>query len=142
MQWWAWIAIGVLLLGTELAFVDAQFYLLFIGTAALFMGALAVSGVMLPEWQQWAVFIALSVISLAVFRRRIYARIRPQLPQVKDGYTGEWLTVPVMLAPGEECRVEFRGSTWNAMNGDAHALAAGSTARIERVQGMTLVLRA
>ena len=33
MQWWGWIAVGVILLGAELAFVDAQFYLVFIGGA-------------------------------------------------------------------------------------------------------------
>ena len=26
MAWWAWIVVGVMLLGSELAFIDAQFY--------------------------------------------------------------------------------------------------------------------
>ena len=34
MQWWAWLAVGAILLGSELAFVDAQFYLVFIGASA------------------------------------------------------------------------------------------------------------
>ena len=35
MQWWAWIAVGAILLGSELAFVDAQFYLVIVGGSAL-----------------------------------------------------------------------------------------------------------
>ncbi len=38
MQWWAWIAVGAILLGSELALVDAQFYLVFIGASALVVG--------------------------------------------------------------------------------------------------------
>jgi len=30
MEWWAWIAVGAILLVSELAFVDAQFYLVFV----------------------------------------------------------------------------------------------------------------
>ena len=44
MQWWAWIAVGAILLGSELAFVDAQFYLVFIGAAALVVGFLDLAG--------------------------------------------------------------------------------------------------
>ena len=38
MDWWAWIAVGAILLGSELAFVDAQFYLVFIGASAFVVG--------------------------------------------------------------------------------------------------------
>ena len=44
MQWWSWIAGGVILLGSELLFVDAQFYLVFIGGSALLVGVLVVNG--------------------------------------------------------------------------------------------------
>ena len=40
MQWWAWIAVGAILLGSELAFVDAQFYLVIVGGSALVVGML------------------------------------------------------------------------------------------------------
>ena len=38
MEWWAWITVGAILLGSELTFVNAQFYLVFIGGAALLVG--------------------------------------------------------------------------------------------------------
>lgn len=38
MTWWGWVIGGAILLGAELAFVDAQFYLVFVGTAAIIDG--------------------------------------------------------------------------------------------------------
>jgi len=35
MHWWAWIAVGAILLGSELAFIDAQFYMVFVGARGL-----------------------------------------------------------------------------------------------------------
>ena len=35
MNWWGWIIAGAILLGAELSFVNAQFYLVFIGSAAM-----------------------------------------------------------------------------------------------------------
>jgi len=32
MPWWGWIIFGALLLGSELMFIDAAFYLVFIST--------------------------------------------------------------------------------------------------------------
>ena len=38
MTWWGWIIAGAILLGAELTFVNAQFYLVFIGSAAILVG--------------------------------------------------------------------------------------------------------
>lgn len=35
MPWWGWIVIGALLLGAELMVIEAEFFLVFIGVAAL-----------------------------------------------------------------------------------------------------------
>jgi membrane protein implicated in regulation of membrane protease activity len=50
--------------------------------------------------------------------------------------------LPAALPPGETCRVEYRGCSWSAVNAGLGVIAAGSRARIERVEGLTLVLRA
>jgi len=55
MQWWAWIAVGAILLGSELAFVDAQFYLVFVGAAALVVGFLSLARADLAVWLQWLI---------------------------------------------------------------------------------------
>ena len=52
MQWWAWIAVGAILLVSELAFIDAQFYLVFVGASALVVGFLALAGIADAVWLQ------------------------------------------------------------------------------------------
>jgi inner membrane protein len=140
MQWWAWIAVGAILLGSELAFVDAQFYLVFVGAAAFVVGLLQIAGIAAAVWLQWLIFAVLAATSMFTFRRRIYERMRRTLPAMKSGPAGETVTLPQALSPGESCRLEFRGSSWSAINGGKSALAAGSKARIERVDGLTLVV--
>jgi hypothetical protein len=142
MQWWAWIAVGAILLGSELAFVDAQFYLVFVGSAALVVGFLGLAGADLPVWLQWLLFTALAVVSMVGFRRRIYERMRRTLPIMRSGPAGEVVTLAADLPPGETGRVEFRGGSWSAINGGDSVIAAGGHARIERVDGLTLVVRA
>jgi membrane protein implicated in regulation of membrane protease activity len=141
MYWWAWIAVGAILLVSELAFIDAQFYLVFVGASAFVVGMLQLAGAGLPVWLQWLIFAVLAAASMLTFRRRIYERMRRGLPAMKVGPAGELITMPMALAPGETCRLEFRGCSWSAVNAGPGVIAAGSRARIERVDGLTLVVR-
>jgi membrane protein implicated in regulation of membrane protease activity len=140
MQWWAWIAVGAILLGSELAFVDAQFYLVFVGTSAFIVGMLQLTGLGMPDWLQWLAFAAMAATSVLTFRRQIYERMRRKLPAMKGGPAGEIITLPTELSPGETCRLEYRGGSWSAVNGGKAAIPAGAKARIDRVDGLTLVV--
>jgi membrane protein implicated in regulation of membrane protease activity len=140
MEWWAWIAVGAILLGSELAFVDAQFYLVFVGASAFVVGIVQLTGLSMPAWLQWLVFAALAAGSVITFRRRIYDRMRRKLPPMKGGPAGEIITLPADLPPGESCRLEYRGCSWSATNGGRAPIAAGAKARIDRVDGLTLVV--
>ena len=140
MQWWAWIAVGAILLGSELAFVDAQFYLVFVGSSAFAVGMLGLAGLELPVWLQWLIFAAMATVSMLAFRRRIYERMRRGLPAMKSGPTGDTVTLPAALPPGETCRLEYRGGSWSALNGGKSMIPAGTQARIARVDGLTLVV--
>lgn len=140
MHWWAWIAVGAILLGSELAFVDAQFYLVFVGSSALVVGLLMMAGMDLAVWLQWLLFALLAAASMMTFRRRIYEHLRRNLPVMKGQLVGETLVVPIELNPGETCRLEYRGSSWSATNGGSSVIAAGAEARIKRIDGLTLVM--
>jgi membrane protein implicated in regulation of membrane protease activity len=142
MQWWAWVAVGAILLGSELAFVDAQFYLVFIGSAALIVGFLELVGAHFAHWLQWSIFSLLTASSMIGFRRRIYERMRGHLPGMNAGPKGEIVILPAALPPGETCRLEYRGSSWSAINAGHSTIAAGARARIERIDGLTLVIHA
>jgi membrane protein implicated in regulation of membrane protease activity len=67
--------------------------------------------------------------------------MRRKLPPMKGGPAGEVVTLPTALPPGESCRLEYRGGSWSAINGGKAAIAAGAKARIERVEGLTLVVQ-
>jgi membrane protein implicated in regulation of membrane protease activity len=140
MDWWAWIAIGAVLLGSELAFIDAQFYLVFVGASALVVGFLELTGLLPLLWLQWAVFGILAVVSVIVFRDRIYSKLRRKIPDMRQGPVGDTLVIPASLQPGESCRLEYCGSSWNATNGGSSLIAAGQRARIDQVKGLTLIL--
>jgi membrane protein implicated in regulation of membrane protease activity len=87
-------------------------------------------------------FTVLAAVSMVGFRRRIYERMRRTLPIMRSGPAGEVVTLAAELPPGETCRIEYGGSSWNAINGGTAVIAAGARARIERVDGLTLVVHA
>jgi membrane protein implicated in regulation of membrane protease activity len=131
---------GAILLGAELAFVDAQFYLVFVGSAAIIVGLLDVS-VAVDGWAQWALFAVLATGSMLLFRDRIYRRLRGHPPEVRTGPSGGELTLPAALAPEERCQTEHGGSFWTVQNDSDVALPSGARVRIVRVQGLTLLVR-
>jgi len=130
---------GAILLGAELAFIDAQFYLVFVGSAAVVVGLLD-TATALEQWLQWALFALLSILSVAVFRGRIYRRLRGSTPGVDTGPKGGELTLPAALAPGESCQTEHGGSFWTVRNDSAAPLPSGARVRVVRVQGLTLLV--
>ena len=134
MQWWAWIAVGAILLGSELAFVDAQFYLVFIGAAALLVGLLDLAGLHARRLAAVAAVCASwPRSSMVAFRRRIYERMRRNLPAVKPGPAGETVMLPAALPPGETCRLEYsrqfleRGQRRNRPSRPARARASSGS---------------
>lgn len=142
MAWWAWLILGIGLLGVEMFVIDAQFYLVFVGISAVVVGLTGLSGVMLPQWGQWLVFAVLSLAAMFAFRRRIYELVRGRSGHVQERVTsGDRVVVPMRLEHGQECRVEYRGSSWTARNVDAAAIQAGAEAEIVSVAELTLHLR-
>jgi membrane protein implicated in regulation of membrane protease activity len=140
MTWWAWIIGGVILLGAELALVNAQFYLVFVGSAAILTG-LATLAVAFAPWVQWGLFAVLAIVSMVTFRSRIYRRFRPALPAIDTGPAGGLITLPVALGAGDSCQAEYGGSFWTVRNDGTTPLPSGSRVRIVSVQHLTLLVR-
>ena len=72
MPWWGWIIFGALLFGSELMFIDAAFYLVFIGLAAIITGLTEMLGLSLEYWAQWMLFAGLSLVAMVLFREQLY----------------------------------------------------------------------
>jgi inner membrane protein len=140
MTWWGWVIAGAILLGAELAFVNAQFYLVFIGSAAILTG-IVTAAVPLAAWLQWALFAVLALGSMVTFRSRIYRRFHADLPPVETGPAGGLITLQVSLGAGESCKAEYGGTFWTVRNDSDTTLPSGSRARIARVQDLTLLVK-
>ena len=128
MTWWAWMVLGLVLLGFELFAVDAQFYLVFLGVSAALVGLAGMLGISVPEWAQWLAFATLSLFFFFTFRRTLYRKIR----------SGESINLVTDLEPGKEIRAQYRGSDWTVRNVGNAVIAGGSRAKVVKVEGLTL----
>lgn len=138
MPWWGWIVIGTLMFCAELFAIDAQFFLIFIGSGALIVGAVELLGFAMPAWLQWLMFASLSIVSMVTFRRKLYDTIRGGVLPVSDAVVGKSINLEEQLAPGATCRAEFRGTTWTVKNVGEATISSGSSATIEAMEGLTL----
>jgi len=142
MPWWGWIVLGTLLFCVELFAIDVQFYLVFIGAGALLVGILGLAGLELPVWGQWLLFALISLTAMVTFRRRLYDKLRGNIPDMKQGILGDFVTLGQALEPGASCRTEYRGTTWTAVNVGDVVIPSGSNAVIETMDGLTLNVKA
>ena len=142
MVWWQWMVIGTVLLGAELFAIDAQFYLVFIGISAALVGLAGLFGIDMVLWVQWAVFGALSLISMFTFRRQLYEKIRGNVEGFRDSLAGNSVKVNEDLAAGSETRLEYRGTKWTVRNTGSATIAGGSRAKVIKVDGLTLHIEA
>jgi membrane protein implicated in regulation of membrane protease activity len=132
--------IGALLLGSELLGVDAAFYLVFIGLAAMITGLIELSGAGLEPWMQWILFSVISIVLMVIFRKKLYAMLRGDGVGYETGPAGEIVTVTQALEPGQSGRMSYRGTDWTIVNDGDSAFAAGQKVRISRVDGLKLNL--
>ncbi|WP_082990190.1 NfeD family protein [Woeseia oceani] len=142
MAWWAWMILGAVLFGAEMLAVDAQFYLVFIGLSAALVGVLALLGLTAPEWLQWLIFAGLALGSMFTFRRKLYEKIRGNVPGFKEGIAGEYIVIDTDLAVGAQGRTQFRGTDWTVVNSGGTTIAAGSRVPVTRNEGLTLYVSA
>lgn len=142
MVWWGWMIVGMLLLGAELFIIEADFFLVFLGVAAIFTGLLGFVVPTLPEWGQWLIFSALALISMLFFRKRVYRLLRRDVPDMANDMLREHLALPVGLPIDGTCRVELRGTTWTARNVGPVPIPPGVKVRIVGIDGVTLSVEA
>lgn len=141
MPWWGWIVVGVVLLIGETV-ADAQFYLVFLGVAAVLVGLLGMAGLSVGIALQWAIFGVLSVVLLVGFRARVYGRLRGSAAAPgHENIVGETAVAQSDIGPGSLGRAELRGATWMARNVGPGVLAEGQRAEVVRVAGLVIDVR-
>jgi membrane protein implicated in regulation of membrane protease activity len=138
MSWWIWALAGIGLLAFE-AVTPGGLFALFFGVGALLVAPLAAAGV--TEVIQWLAFSALSLVGLVAFRGPLMRRLARRAADAPE-LVGEQATLTEDLPVGGEARAELRGTTWTARAASDVPLQRGQRCRVERVEGLTLWLRA
>jgi len=142
MAWWIWVLAGLVLLLAEVL-TAGGFFVVFFGLGAILVGALKGLGWDGPGWAEWLVFTVLSVVSLALFREPLMRRFNLRGSEKPvDRLEGEAAVVTEEVAPGGYGKAELRGTSWTARSAGDATLARGQRCRVERVEGLTLWLRA
>jgi membrane protein implicated in regulation of membrane protease activity len=132
------LLLGIGLLVLEVA-TPGGFFALFFGVSALVVGGLVGLGWGGPAWMQWLLFSGLAVVALAVLRKPLQARLSLGGPgRAVDSLAAETATAVEDIAVGAMGKAELRGTSWNAKNGGAVAIAKGERLRVDRVEGLTL----
>jgi len=140
MAWWSWMILGLFLFASELLIVDVAFYLVFIGFAAIVVGAIGLLGITLEPTTQWLLFSALSIVAMVLFRKRLYERLRGSTPDYADGLAGEYIVIDSALEPGKTCRQQFRGTQWTIVNRGTVTIEPNTEVAIDATEGLTIVL--
>ncbi|MEX2270964.1 MAG: NfeD family protein [Vicinamibacterales bacterium] len=138
--WWHWLAVGLILVLLEMA-APGGFFVIFFGLAAIAVGLLVFAGISGPLWMQLLLFSVLSTVFLLLFRNPLMRRMRLDRGTDEiDNLTGEPAKAIEDFGPGEQGRVELRGSIWTARNGGAAPIARGARVRVVAVDRLTVVV--
>ena len=141
MEWWIWLLLGLLLLLGELL-TPGGFYIFFFGIGALVVGALAGMNLAGPAWFQFILFSVVSVLALWLFREKLLQLARARTTGVVDSLIGESAVALEEISGNGVGKAEARGTSWTARNLGDQALARGARCRVERVEGLTIFVRA
>ena len=140
MEWWHWLALGLILVALEMA-ASGGFYVIFFGIAALAIGGLHLLNLAGPVWFQLLLFSGLSIASLLVFRSPLLRMLKLDgAPDNVDSMVGETATPLDDIAPGGVGRAELRGSAWSARNTSSVTLTRGQRCRVVRVERLMIFL--
>ena len=140
MEWWIWLALGLVLLVIELA-TPSGFFVMFFGLGALTVGVLTRIGVGGPPWMEWLLFTIFSIVYVLLFRGRLQQRVQHPDTDKVDTLIGELALPRERIPPAGVGRVEMRGSIWNARNDSTEPLEPGRRTRVTRVDGLVVFVQ-
>ncbi|MCC7201441.1 MAG: NfeD family protein [Nitrospirae bacterium] len=141
MEWWIWILLGLALLLGELL-TPGGFYIIFFGIGAIVVGTLAGFGVAGPAWFQVILFCVASVVTLGLFRGRLLQLTYVESRDDIDSLVGETAVMMEEVPVNNVGKAEMRGTSWSARNIGERTLSLGERCKVERVEGLTIFVRA
>jgi inner membrane protein len=118
------------------------FYIIFFGVGALIVGVLAGFEAAGPPWFQYILFSLVSVTALWLFREKLLQLTRAAPSESVDNLVGETAVSLDDIPVNGIGKAEMRGTSWNARNIGDQPLARGQRTRVERIEGLTIFVRA
>lgn len=140
MAWWIWVLAGFLLLALELG--SATMHVGVFAVGAFVVAILAGAGVDMPIWGQLLVFAGVSLLGFFFLRPWVVRKLKLHETKKVDQIAGEHAVALEDIAPASRGRAELRGATWTATNIGTTALTRGQRCIVDRVDGLTLHVRA
>lgn len=140
MEWWAWVILGFVLLAAEM--VSAGLFLMFFGVGGIVVGGLVRFHLIEAAWMQWLAFSVVSLGSMALLRKPLLHRLQINVRKDQDTMLGERAVASEEIAAGAMGKAQMRGTTWQARNVGDSPVKAGQGCRVEKVEGITLLVRA
>ena len=140
MAWWIWVLAGFALLAIEMA--STTMHVGFFGLGAFIEGLIVGLGFGGVLWVQILTCVVISLVALFFIRPIVMKKLRLNETRVVDTLIGESAVAIDSIGPGITGKAEMRGSTWTAVNAGSSPLTAGQRARVERVDGLTIHIRA
>jgi len=130
-----WIVTGIALVIGEM--LTTSFYLLFIALGC-FAGALAAS-LGQAHLAQGIACAAVSIVGVAALRKPLHRRMVNSVKM--DADVGKEVVSDQTIAPHQQARITYQGTSWLATNLSADPIRAGERVVIESVDGNVLLLR-
>ena len=142
MDWYIWITLGIILAIFEVIFMPGVFVLLFFGLSSCLVGLILTTGLPLTLPVQILLFIALAIILILLFRSKAknFVGNRPSRMDF-DSVEGGIATASEELLVGGYGKVDYRGSSWNAINVGSNTLKKGEGCSIVKIDGLQLSVK-
>ncbi len=139
MAWWMWMVMGVVLLVVEMA-TPGGLFAIFFGIAAFVVAPIAAYGA--GPALQWTLYTVVSLALVGTLRSYLSRRLAARGSVPVENLLGEQATLLEDLPAGGAGKAELRGTPWTARSVSGEALSKGQRCRVERIDGLTLWLRA
>jgi hypothetical protein len=118
------------------------FYIIFFGIGAIIVGILSGFQLAGPPWFQYILFSLVSVTALWLFREKLLQLTRSAPSESVDNLVGETAVSLDDIPVNGIGKAEMRGTSWSARNIGDQPLARGQRTRVERIEGLTIFVRA
>jgi inner membrane protein len=140
MPWWIWVLAAFLLLTVE--FFSTTAHIGFFAVGAFIVAILVGAGVSMPLWSELLTFAISSVVLLIFVRPIVVRKLGLNKTPIVDTFVGEAATPLEDMDVSGSGRAELRGTTWSAKNVGATRVARGQRCVVDRIDGLTLHIRA